>query len=171
MSPLGDDDGSALRRGIVVHRLLQSLPDVAPARRADAAARYLGQPVHGLSADDQASIAAEIMAIVEGSDFAPLFGPASRGEVPIVGRIGETVISGRIDRLAVTGEAVRIVDYKANRMPPDRIEDVPAAYLRQLAAYRSVLADIYPDREIRAALLWTAIPRLMAIDAALLKDL
>ena len=168
MSPVGADDGAALRRGIVVHRLLQSLPDVAPARRADAASRYLARPIHDLSMDDQASIAAETMAIVESAEFAPLFGPESRAEVPVVGRIGDTIVSGRIDRLALAGDEVLIVDYKSHRIPPDRIEDVPSIYLEQLAAYRTVLSEIYPDREIRCALLWTAVPRLMAIDAALL---
>ena len=168
MSPVGVDDGAALRRGIVVHRLLQSLPNVEPARRADAASRYLARPVHGLTTNDQASIAAETMAIVESAEFAPLFGPESRAEVPVVGRIGDTIVSGRIDRLALTGDEVLIVDYKSHRIPPDRIEDVPSIYLEQLAAYRTVLSEIYPDREIRCALLWTAVPRLMAIDAALL---
>ena len=170
MSPLGTDDGAALRRGIVVHRLLQSLPDVDPARRADAASRYLARPVHDLSPDEQASIAAETMAIVNSAEFAPLFGPESRAEVPVVGRISETVISGRIDRIALTDDEVLIVDYKSHRIPPDRIEDVPSIYLEQLAAYRAVLTEIYPNREIRCALLWTALPRLMAIDTALLMD-
>ncbi len=168
MSPVGVDDGAALRRGVVVHRLLQSLPDVEPARRADAAARYLARSVHGLATEDQAAIAAETMAIVGAAEFAPLFGPDSRAEVPVVGRIGETVVSGRIDRLALTGDAVLIVDYKSHRLPPDRIEDARSETLGQLAAYRAVLAEIYPDREIRCAVLWTAVPRLMAIDAALL---
>ncbi len=170
ISPLGADDGMALRRGVLVHRLLQSLPEVEPAHRADAASRYLARPIHDLSADDQASIAAETMAIVESPDFAPLFGPGSRAEVPVVGRIGETVVSGRIDRLAIERDHVLIVDYKSDRLPPDRVEDVRSEYFRQLAAYRSVLGQIYPDREVRAALLWTAVPRLMAIDAALLEE-
>jgi ATP-dependent helicase/nuclease subunit A len=160
----------ALRRGVLVHRLLQSLPEIEPAHRADAASRYLARPIHDLSADDQASIAAETMAIVESPEFAPLFGPGSRPEVPVVGRIGETVVSGRIDRLAIDGDHVLIVDYKSDRIPPDRVEDVRSEYFRQLAAYRSVLGQIYPDREVRVALLWTAVPRLMAIDAALLEQ-
>jgi ATP-dependent helicase/nuclease subunit A len=169
LSPLDGDGGAALRRGVLIHRLLQSLPEVAPERRADAASRYLAQPVHGLGADDRASIAAETLAIFAQPDFAPLFGPGSRGEVPIVGRIGGTVVSGRVDRLAVSDDEVLIVDYKSGRAPPDDVADVPPVYLAQLAAYRSVLAEIYPGREIRAALLWTALPRLMPIEPALLE--
>ena len=168
MSPSGADDGSALRRGIVIHRLLQSLPDIEPDQRADAAARYLARPIHGLGADEQAAIAAETMAIVDSVEFAPLFGPESRAEVPIVGRIGKTVVSGRIDRLALADEQVLIVDYKSHRIPPDRIEDVSPIFFEQLSAYRAVLTEIYPDREIRCTLLWTAVPRLMTIDPKLL---
>ena len=51
---------------------------------------------------------------------------------------------------------------------PEAESGVPALYLRQLAAYRAVLAKIYPDRRVACSLLWTAEPRLMQIsDAAL----
>jgi ATP-dependent helicase/nuclease subunit A len=33
----------------------------------------------------------------------------------------------------------------------------------QLARYRAVLAKIYPDRPIRAALIWTEVPDLMEL--------
>ena len=41
----------------------------------------------------------------------------------------------------------------------------PPTYLDQLAAYRAAIARIYPGREIRCALLWTDGPRLMPISA------
>ena len=168
LSPSDIDNGASLRRGNVVHRLLQSLPDVDPARRADAALRYLSRPVHDLSTAEQVSIANETMAIVESTEFAPLFGPISRAEQRGVGRIGDTVVSGQVDRLALTSNEVIIVDYKSHRMPPDLIEDVPLLYLEQLAAYRSVLSKIYPNQEIRCALLWTTVPCIMVIEKALL---
>ena len=73
--------------------------------------------------------------------FAALFRPGSRAEVPIVGRLtGRTLaVSGQVDRLAVTTDAVLIADYKTNRPAPRRFEDVPPAYIRQLALYRAVL--------------------------------
>jgi len=40
--------------------------------------------------------------------------------------------------------------------------------VQQLALYRAVLGKIYPDRPIRAALVWTEIPDLMEIPAAML---
>jgi len=110
--------------------------------------------------------------------FSDLFAPGSRAEVPIVGRLifgGETVrVSGQIDRLAVTQSSVLIADFKTNRPAPRRIEDVPQSYVRQLALYRAVLAKLYPQRVLRAALIWTEVPDLMefsgeVLDAALLR--
>ncbi len=97
-------------------------------------------------------------------EHAPLFGPRSRAEVPIVGLVGRFAVSGQIDRLAVTDEAVLVIDYKTNRPPPATAAEVPAAYRRQMAAYRALLAEVYPDRPIRCALLWTDGPHLMWLD-------
>ena len=75
-------------------------------------------------------------------------------------------VSGQVDRLAVTPGGVLIADYKTNRPAPRRLQDVPPGYVRQLALYRAVLARIYPDRSVRAALVWTDVPDLMEISAA-----
>ena len=101
--------------------------------------------------------------------FCRAFGPGSRAEVPIVGRLilgGETVrVSGQVDRLAVTQASVLIADFKTNRPAPRRIADVPPAYVRQLALYRAVLQKLYPDKPVRAALVWTEVPDLMELSA------
>ena len=107
--------------------------------------------------------------MLEDEAFAALFGPASRAEVAVAGVVGARVISGQIDRLVVGDEEVLIVDYKSNRSPPERADDVPEAYVRQLAAYRAVLRSIYPDRPVRCALLWTEGPSLMALPEPLLE--
>jgi ATP-dependent helicase/nuclease subunit A len=92
--------------------------------------------------------------------------------VPIVGRIaagGRTIaVSGQVDRLAVTPAGVLIADYKTNRPAPRRLEDVPRGYLVQLALYRAVLSRIYPDRGVRAALVWTDVPDLMEVSGEVL---
>ena len=131
-------------RGTLVHRLLQSLPDIPPERRAKAAADYLARSGGKLAAAARAGIVEQVMLVLEDARFYELYGPGSRAEVPIVGRLqlgGKTVrVSGQIDRLAVTQSSVLIGDFKTNRPPPRRIEDVPPAYVRQLALYRAVLA-------------------------------
>ena len=173
--PSGDRQ-LALLRGTLMHRLLQSLPDIAAGRRAQAAEAYLGRAGALLSADERTNLAGQAMRLIEDARFSALFAAGSRAEVPIVGKLarnGKTFrVSGQIDRLAVTPGSVLIGDFKTNRPAPRRIEDVPPAYVAQLALYRAVLGQIYPDRDVRAALIWTEAPDLMelsaeALDAAL----
>jgi len=156
-------------RGTLVHRLLQALPAIAPERRAEAARQYLARAPGAVPQSERESLIAQTSAVLDDPRFASLFGPGSRAEVPIVGRIvagGRTIsVSGQVDRLVVAAEGVLIADYKTNRDAPRRIADVPVPYVTQLALYQAVLAAIYPGRPLRAALVWTDVPDLMAIPA------
>ena len=172
----GADRALALLRGSLTHRMLQSLPDIAPERRAAAMQSYLSRAGKDMPAADRARIAEEIMRVLEHPHFHALYAPGSRAEVPIVGRIkigGETMhVAGQVDRLVVTQDAVLIADFKTNRPAPRQIGEVPPAYVKQLALYRAVLEKLYPDRLVRAALIWTEVPDLMelsgeTLDAAL----
>ncbi|MEN3953328.1 double-strand break repair helicase AddA [Iodidimonas sp. SYSU 1G8] len=167
-SPMEAGDRERFLRGTLMHRLLQWLPDVAPAERPGAARRFLGQPGHGLSSAVVAAWTEEVLRILDDPACAALFGPGSAAEVPVTGLLGTRAISGQIDRLAVTEDAVMIVDYKTNRPPPLCAEDVPPLYLGQMAAYRDLLRRIYPGRPVRCALLWTDGPSLMTLPDALL---
>ncbi|MFC7048469.1 double-strand break repair helicase AddA [Emcibacter nanhaiensis] len=155
-------------RGRLIHRLLEILPGLEPGTRENAAGKYLSQPAHGLSGTDQAQIAREVTTLLEDARFAALFGPESRAEVPVVGLVGTTPVSGQVDRLVKTDGEILIVDYKTNRPPPSSADKVPALYLRQMAAYRHILRDIYPGYMIRTALLWTDVAKLMELPDDLL---
>ena len=91
----------------------------------------------------------------------------SRLAVIILSRNEEKNIGAAIDS-ASFAEEILVVDYKTNRPAPQDSKDVAPAYLRQMAAYRALLQQIYPGRPVRCALLWTDIPRLMPLEAALL---
>jgi ATP-dependent helicase/nuclease subunit A len=158
----------ALQRGTLVHRLLQSLPDVATDRRHDVALRYLARNADGWTDRDQEALAEGVLALIGDIRFAAVFSPGSRAEVSIVGRLDRpdrppALVSGQIDRLVVTPGEVLIVDYKTNHAPPASAAEAPSGYVRQLALYRAVLGKIYPQRPVRAALLWTETPELMEI--------
>lgn len=167
----------ALQRGTLVHRLLQSLPDLAGEQRPEAARRYLARAARDWSDDERNALIAQALALLDDPRFAPVFAPGSRAEVSIIGRLprprgGHVVVSGQIDRLVVTDDAVLIVDYKTNHAPPTHAKDAPPAYVRQLALYRAVLTNLYPGRTIRAALAWTETLEMMelsppALDAEL----
>ncbi len=162
----------ALLHGTLTHRLLQSLPDISVKRRAAAAEKFLARNGARLSDEERLKLAEQVMLVLEHPRFSELFGPGSCAEVPIIGRValpGETVrVSGQVDRLAVTQSSVLIGDFKTGQ----RIEPAPPGYVEQLAGYRAVLAKLYPDRAVRAVLIWTEVPDLMefsavALDAAL----
>jgi ATP-dependent helicase/nuclease subunit A len=172
----GAERKQALARGDLVHRLLQSLPDIPAAARAEAARRHVARTAAGFTSEECEELIAQVQGVLDDARFAELFAPGSRAEVPIVGRLvraGRTVaVAGQIDRLVVTPAAVLIADYKTNRPAPRALDDVPPPYVTQLALYRAVLAELYPDKAVRAALLWTGVPDLMelsapALDAAL----
>jgi ATP-dependent helicase/nuclease subunit A len=159
-----------LHRGTLVHRLLQSLPDVALARRRDALLNYLARNADGWTARDREALAEGVLALIGDGRFAPVFAPDSRAEVSIVGRLERpgrpaALVSGQIDRLVVTADEVLIVDFKTNHAPLKREAEAPPGYVRQLALYRAVLQKLYPQLPVRAALLWTETPELMEISA------
>lgn len=108
--------------------------------------------------------------MLEDPRFAAVFGPGSRAEAALAGRVPglPAAIDGRIDRLVITPDRVLIVDFKTRRPAPDRVEDVEPAYILQLALYRAVLAGLYPGRTVEAALVWTDGPRLMPVPAPLM---
>jgi ATP-dependent helicase/nuclease subunit A len=167
-SPLAAVGPDRFKRGLLIHRLLQSLPKVPIEDREVAVRRFLAMPTNGLGAADQDDIRRETLAILNHPDFAALFAPGSQSEVPLVGLIGGHAVAAQIDRLVVSDDRVLIVDYKTLRPPPAAERDVPPVYLRQLAIYRAALARIYPAHEIRCALLWTEGPRLMPISSEIL---
>jgi len=156
------------RRGRIVHDLLQVLPDLPPVDRPAAAARHLARAALALDPADQASLAAEVLAVLENPRFAAVFGPGSRAELPIVGQVGSQVVSGQVDRLVVTDGRVLVVDFKTNRPPPLVPEDVARIYLRQMALYRAVLEQVFPGLPVDCALIWTDGARLMELPAGLL---
>jgi ATP-dependent helicase/nuclease subunit A len=160
----------ALQRGKLVHRLLQSLPDVPSEGRLEVALRYLARNAGEWAEGEREKLAGRVSSLIGDIGFASVFAPGSRAEVSIVGRVdrpGRTpvLVSGQIDRLVVTPAEVLIVDYKTNHAPPAAIAEAPAAYVRQLTLYRAVLARLYPGLPIRAALLWTETPEMMEIPA------
>ncbi|HEY1431338.1 MAG TPA: double-strand break repair helicase AddA, partial [Stellaceae bacterium] len=162
-SPLGTSGHDRFKRGLLVHRLLQSLPELPAGEREETARRVLALPSHGLSSKEQDEIRRETLAVLGHPDFAAIFGPGSQAEVPLVGLVEGQALSGQIDRLVVEKDRVLIVDFKTLRPPPATEAEVAPVYLRQLALYKAALGEIFPGHQIRCALLWTEGPRLMPV--------
>ncbi len=178
-SSLGEDTGAdpplpagamaeAARRGVLVHKLLERLPDVAEAEREGTATRWLARNAAELSEEVRAELAASALAVISDPRWAEVFSSAALAEVPVAALVGTQVIAGTIDRLVITRERLCIVDFKTARRPPESLEQVPVTSLRQMAAYAAALEVAYPGRQVEAALLYTHAPRLIAIPAEVL---
>jgi len=169
-SPAGPHAAARFRRGLLVHTLLASLPEIDSKQRIAISLTFLAS--QGFGSDEAQQLTTEILAVLDQPEFAAAFTPGSKAEIAIVAdlpELGEGArISGRIDRLAVTDAEVLAVDFKTNRPPPERVEDVSSLYLRQMALYRLALAKLFPGKRIDCALVWTDGPRLMHLPGALL---
>ena len=164
-SPLLQAGAGGLHRGLAMHALLQHLPGLPQAGRAEAARAYAARVAGG---QDAAALARQALAIIQAPALAALFGPGSRAEQPIAGVVAGRIVSGQVDRLVVEPGRVTVADYKTSRAPPAQPGDVPLLYLRQMAAYRALLALLYPGHEIDCLLIWTEGPVVMALPGALL---
>ena len=157
----------AARIGILMHALLQYLPDIAATDRSRAASRFLRLRGPGLEEAQRAALAEQALRVLACPALAPLFAPGARAEVALAGRVavgaGRKInIVGQIDRLAVSATEVLIADFKTGRPRP--VDDTPVAYVAQLALYHAALAVIYPGRAVRALLVWVEGPEIVELE-------
>jgi len=160
-----DDSEGAKARGRIIHTLSEVLPGVVPADRARIAQTLMARHADRNLVADAASLIDEVLALLADPDLAAIF-EDGLPEVDITATLPElrdSRIHGAIDRLLVTKTEVLAVDLKSNRVVPDRVEQVPLGLRRQMAAYRGALTQIYPDRAVGTALLWTRTGALMKL--------
>lgn len=168
--------GGRLLRGVLIHRMLEILPDHAVSRRAALCDAILAD-YPDLTPIMRADIRNEVFGVLDNPSFASVFAEGSRAEVSLAGRVpsirgGTVYLTAQVDRLNVTAETIYLVDYKSNRAVPTQPDDVDESYLAQMAAYRELARAIWPGRDVQCGLLWTETPNLMwlsdkAMDAVL----
>jgi len=169
------EESNALKRGRLIHRLLEVLPEKPePDRRGFAEAAAAMAFTDGNEAERQ-NLVESVLAILEDPQFSNLFSTAGRPEISLSGWItkhdgSRHLVSGQVDRLLVTDDTIIIVDYKTNRSPPESIAEAPAQYIAQLALYRQLLSGIYANHTVEAALFWTSLPALMPVPASHLDE-
>lgn len=149
-------DRVAALRGLAIHRVLERLQaGDSPAVVLQRLARQKLEP----------ELAEPLMALVSNPETARYFAREAMSEAAIAGVLeglpaGQDRVQGRVDRLLVTPVAIYVLDFKSGRRP----STVPADYLRQMALYRAVLAQAFPGRPVKAALLWTQDASLVALE-------
>lgn len=178
-SSIGEDDvadpppSPALReaalRGRLLHQLFERLPAVPEAERAQRADDWLQRAAGIADEAFRRTLIADACRIIGDPRYAELFSPAALAEAPIAAVVEDgTVIAGTVDRLLVTEGHILMVDFKTGRKAPEKASEIPAAHLRQMAAYSAALRTIFPGRKVEAALLYTAAPILHPLPDALL---
>lgn len=173
-SGLGEAEGSdpplppevaagAARRGVLIHALLERLPDVAQDLRVEKGAAWLARQAPDLDTDVREEMLARALAVLAEPGFADIFGPAALAEIPLAATVDGQVVMGTADRLLVTPDTITVVDFKTARRPPTSVDGVPDSTMRQMAAYVAALETIYPGRAVKAAVLYTQTPQLIAL--------
>ena len=155
----------AAQRGVLLHRLFERLPGVAAEQRFATAVRWLATSAGVVEEGLRNEIADAAGAIIGDPAFAELFGPSSLAEAPIAATLDDgRVIAGTVDRLQIDATRVGVVDFKTGMHVPASSADVPRSHIAQMTAYADALRVIFPGRQVEAALLYTAGPRLIALD-------
>lgn len=169
LSPLAGASDFRFLRGNLTHKLLQILPESDIDKRRGAAVHYVEKNGAGLAREVQDSIVSEVLSILDHPDYSGFFDKNGLSEVPITALLDDRrVLSGQIDRLVVGEDTVWVLDYKTNRPPPERVENVQRVYLRQMRAYRDAVVRMYPQRRVICGLLWTDGARLMILPDSLM---
>ncbi|WP_039018404.1 double-strand break repair helicase AddA [Halocynthiibacter namhaensis] len=158
----GDQD-QAMLYGTIVHCLLENLPDVEPTLRKTHGARLL-ERWPDVPETERENLLAEALTLLNTPSLAGLFAADSLAEVSLSAPLtGELRLHGIVDRLLITPESICAVDFKTNRNIPENPTQVPEGILRQLGAYELALKQIFPNRKVETAILWTKSATLMPI--------
>lgn len=169
-APFEPDRSAALRRGRLIHALLQTLPDLPEATWQAAGARFLSRDPE-ITEPEAAEMLDVTLRTLHDPAFAGIFAPGGRNEAAIVGTLpGGQMVNGRVDRLIIDRDQVMIIDYKTDRPAPLQADQVDLPYLVQMAAYRAVLQSLYPQRLVRCALLYTDGPHLIELDGQAMSE-
>ena len=154
-SPITENQKKAMMRGTFIHQALQILPQTPVNERLDV--------LNAIKPAD-IDIPSNLLSLIERDDFSLLFSQQSKAEVPIVGEVDGKIISGQVDRLVITDDAIMTVDFKTNRKVPTSPMEVPSIYKEQLFLYKCLLKKLFNDKMIKTYLLWTENQTLMEID-------
>jgi ATP-dependent helicase/nuclease subunit A len=155
---------AAVARGRAIHKILQDLPGMAPEAGLNFARRILAK--NGL---DEA-LAEKILGLVAHPEHSDIFGPGSQAEVSIGSRQANgQYVTERIDRLVIRASDILVLDYKTDWNVPDSL-DPDHSHVKQLARYARTLGQAYEGKSVRAAILWTSLPRLDWIAEDMLRE-
>ncbi|MFC5738901.1 double-strand break repair helicase AddA [Sinirhodobacter huangdaonensis] len=157
------------RRGRQLHLLLEHLPERPREDWPEIARDLLATGPDRTDATEAGALLSLVTPVLDRLGEIGFLGPDTLAEVEITATLPELDnqrIHGTIDRLRVTPDLVSVLDYKSNAVLPESAAEVPLGLVRQLAAYRAALRQIYPGRRIECLLVWTRSGTLTRLDDA-----
>lgn len=156
ISPLNVSQNNRFLKGTLMHKMLEYLPNIASDKRQNSGEEFLRQHGKRLSEESRRDMLDKTLAIINNPEFERFFASGSLAEVSLAGFVNEDyLMSGQVDRLLITDTEIWIIDYKTNKNPPIKPEDIPEMYKNQMNAYKEAFIQIYPSHNVHAALLWT----------------
>jgi ATP-dependent helicase/nuclease subunit A len=167
----GDDYGEAppsaimriaAEKGLLIHALFERASSDNHALFEQNSMEWLLRN-NAIAEIDNAEIITSVRKVIDNPEWTDFFGVDAHSEVPLAAVVGETVITGRVDRLVVSEGVVRVLDFKTGRIIPRSAESLPVATLRQMAHYVAALELIFPEHKVEASLLFTHGPVMMML--------
>lgn len=156
-------DGTSVERGILVHRILQHLPELAPDQRAT----HIATAVRRAGADPR--LAEQLMRLIAEPVLADLLSAEGHSEASLIVTAADGRMERRrLDRLVTTPAGILVADYKTSREVPETPEACNPDDLMQMAIYRDALRLAQPGKPMRFCLVYTVGPTLMEIPDTLL---
>ncbi|MHA1540110.1 MAG: double-strand break repair helicase AddA [Alphaproteobacteria bacterium] len=154
---------NAMARGTLTHRLLEFLPEIIPTERAQKGGGYLTEYAQNIPEKERVEMLSNVLNLMDNAEYAACFGVGSRAEVSLEGFVDGQKVTGQIDRLLVTDEKVYIIDYKTGHSSPETAADIPPIYINQMRVYKTLVSQLYPEKNISCALLWVEALKIIAI--------
>lgn len=96
-------------------------------------------------------------------DLCFLFIDATYADVPFAGHHEGKKVTGRIDRIVVQEKVIYVVTYKTNAILPQSVNEISNEDKEKIEVYKSVIQNIYPDKNIKMCFLWTEVPQLVEV--------
>jgi ATP-dependent helicase/nuclease subunit A len=153
--PCVEEDLAEQMNALVTRRLLTP----AQARHVDLAAIewLMGTELGGRLRAEAGSLRREL-------DFYLAVPPAAFAAEVVSGDLGDQVmVRGRVDALLVAKEGLTVIDYKTDRVTPDRLAERAAFYRGQVTHYRDALARITGRPVVAVHLVFLAARQIVSV--------
>ena len=99
--------------------------------------------------------------VTQNPAFAPWFDAShylqARNELPLLYEHDGRSVYGIIDRVVINSHEITLIDYKTHtQATPQNVQPLAEGYREQMRLYREGVKQLWPQRQVRAVLIFTA---------------